>query len=147
MNWHNNLVLEEYRASRIYKIYSPTTGCVFVGMASTKKPLNTFLNDYLRRTFSLRGLKKDDSCIELIENYPCDNRYYLGLRCDEINRQLQIDGHNVINPKKFNCECGGTYLLAKHEDHCSTKKHKAYEYRIKIIESGLIAKPAPEVID
>ena len=101
--------MPNYKNSKIYSIRSHQTDNIYIG--STTQRLSQRLYEH-RKTYkkktkyhyfsSFEILKYDDAYIELIENYPCDNREQLGKR----------EGFYIRKFKKQNI-CVNKYLAGR----------------------------------
>ena len=69
--------MPNYNQSKIYKIWSPSTGLTYFG--STTQKLAQRLAEHKARPNCKSSLviEQDDYCIELLEDYPCCNRTQL----------------------------------------------------------------------
>jgi hypothetical protein len=155
--------MPNYKNGKIYKITSKNTEDIYIG-STTKDTINDryaqhkwafkqyksgFANEcnYSSRQILERG----DCSVELIENYPCLNKYQLKKReCHHIvntpnainkiknpdvlnlteNEYLEMIEKNKNNKLKIrrDCECGGRYenTPADINRHHATKKHQNY---------------------
>jgi hypothetical protein len=154
-----------YQNGKIYAIHSYQTEHVYYG--STTQPLSKRMgfhkasfkfwhNCKSRYMTSFEIVKFDDCYIELVENYPCDNKYELERREGEIIRAHDNAINKIIarrtkeeyyadnlekikqrskqyyadNVEKINtkhtCQCGGKYTTAGIYTHVKTKKHTKY---------------------
>lgn len=113
----------EYKNGKIYVIRSNLTDKIYVG--STKHKLNIRFSAHLNKnntTCSKKLIDLGDARIELIEDYPCNNRKELELR----ERHFQdLYSANLINMKK----AGGKNTESKSRIASNARyyaKHKAY---------------------
>jgi len=74
--------MPDYKNGKIYKIYSPSKNLVYYG--STTQSLSNRMSKHIwgyknnsNNTCSCKVLECEDYKIELIENYPCNNRHQL----------------------------------------------------------------------
>ena len=119
----------DYQSGKIYKICSHQTKSVYVG--STIKTLNErfrvhksyykmfIMNDNDERAYitSMEILKYDDAYIELIENYPCNNKEELTKREGYYIRQYKENCVNIVLPGRT------------HEEFIEKKKADDKKYR------------------
>ena len=95
-----------YQNAKIYKIVDNTSDMIYIG--STCKTLEQRLkkheSDYKRfkdgkYTFitSFKILENNNYKIELVENYPCNNKQQLNLKEGKIIKQFINDKLNVVN--------------------------------------------------
>ena len=134
----------KYSRGKIYKLIDNTNGNIYIG--STIRDLNKRLNEHRRpcRNISREIIKNGDYKIELIKNYPCNNKFEL-----EEEEAKYIRENKCINitiphrtkkewtettkeklklnrSEKITCECGsiiGKYDLSRHK---KSKKHLKY---------------------
>ena len=116
----------EYKNGKIYVIRSNLTDKIYVG--STKHKLNTRFcahRNISNTTCSRQLIDLGDARIELIEDYPCNNRKELELR----ERHFQdLYSANLINMKK----AGGKNTERKSRIESNARyysKHKEYHQK------------------
>lgn len=116
----------EYQKGKIYVIRSNLTDKIYVG--STKHKLNTRFSAHRNKnnsTCSKQLIDLGDARIELIENYPCNNRKELELR----ERYYQdLHSNTLVNQKK----AGGRNDKQKSRIASNARyysKHKAYHQK------------------
>jgi len=136
--------------AKIYAIRSHQTDAVYIGGTLDTLPKRLFgqKQEYVRYlqgkhpyTTNCDLLKYDDHYIELIENYPCNDRNELNKRIGQLIRDTEkcvnkkIGGrttteYQIDNVEKFNqtheCECGGKYKIKYKARHEKSKKHQKY---------------------
>ena len=90
--------MPDYKNGKIYQILSPNTDKVYIG--STTQPLHKRFYEHKSRftkpdhyNASCEVIKAGDAKIELIEEYPCENKMELERREGQISRTTQ----NVCN--------------------------------------------------
>jgi hypothetical protein len=86
-----------YKNGKIYKICSPNTDKIYIG--STIVPLNTRFREHKKKTnktVSYEIINSGGAYIELIENYPCDNKKELERR-EGYYQKLNLDF--IVNKK------------------------------------------------
>ena len=144
----------DYSNGKIYKITNNVNDYIYIG--STIKTLNQrfsnhkinykrYLNEKNRNVSSYKLFDKYDieNCsIELIENFPCDNRTELEQQesvyinnnkafCVNNNipgrtiKDYRIDNKDKINKKNI-CGCGGKFTNSNKSMHYKSKKHLNY---------------------
>lgn len=120
----------DYQSGKIYKICSHQTKSVYVG--STKRELHQRLRGHLVK-YKNKGdcsskeiLKYPDYYIELIENYPCNNRKELTKR----------EGYYIreYGDKCVNIQIAGRQRKEYYQDNKLEKLEYAKNYRIQNIE-------------
>ena len=101
--------MPDYKQGKIYQIWSPQTDRVYIG--STTQPLHKRLDDHKSniRTNSkicsaVEIIKLGDAKIELIEEYPCENRQQLTRREGQIIRDHKDTSVNVVIPGRTDKE-------------------------------------------
>lgn len=121
--------MPDYKKGKIYRIYSmadPTKQ--YIG--STVRPLSARLGDHVdkfkcwkkgkyRYTSSFDILELGDYRIELMENYPCDNKEELRAR----------EGHFIRQHESVNKVIAGrtpSQWRAENQEEIKAKKHKYY---------------------
>ena len=149
---------EKYSNGKIYKIVCNVTGMVYIGstIKTTDQRLHRHRAAYTRykkvsRPYmsSFEILKQADYRIELIEEFPCDNRIELCKReivfITEMNcvnsmmpyidpidkterRRTQSKKHYLKNRSRLSeviyCECGRTYTKSHRTRHNKTQHHQ-----------------------
>ena len=139
---------------KIYRIKSHKTDQVYIG--STTLPLSSrfskhksdykrYLNGNFNFVSSFEILKYSDAFIELVEDYPCENKSELRKReglltlqstnCvnkhiagrteQEYKKEYLEQNKDKINAK-FVCDCGGRYTYRHKSRHLKSKKHLDY---------------------
>ena len=86
--------MPDYKNGKIYQILSPNTDKVYIG--STTQPLHKRFYEHKSRftkpdhyNASCEVIKAGDAKIELIEEYPCENKMELERREGQISRTTQ----------------------------------------------------------
>ena len=138
--------MPNYEDGKIYKIVNDIDNEIYVG--STCSTLNNRMSNHISSSnngktklyVKIKSMGKEHFEIELIENYPCNNRTQLELRegfyIESLNAQL-----NILNPStnifyadilktrknpSITCECGGAYTKYQQNEHIRTNKHCDY---------------------
>lgn len=146
-------LMPEYENGKIYKICSHQTEKVYVG--STTRPLSERLaqhKGHIKTQYctSYEILKFNDAYIELIENWPCNNREELRQR-----EGYYIRNHNCVNKHIIGrtlqewridtgkyipetCECGGKYTSTHKAEHLKSDLH------LYFVENGKPLENKPE---
>jgi hypothetical protein len=156
--------MPDYQNGKIYKIWSPQGNEIYIG--STVNSLAKRLGHHKSvRDCRSRYLFEnyDDVRIELIEEYPCDNKIQLNKKegehirentclnrciagrtpkeCKKVWRENNKEYNNEYyeNNKerlsqKFDCECGGKYIRANKSNHIKTKLHIDFTQQQKDLE-------------
>ncbi len=141
--------MPNYENGKIYKIVNDVDDDIYIG--STCSSLNNRLSNHKASSNSgktklynkIRSMEKDNFKIELIENYPCNNRTELELRegfyIESLNAKLNIlnpmkalfyvDILNIRKNQSIVCECGGCYIKSGKSKHIITNKHLEYVKR------------------
>lgn len=140
----------DYKYGKIYVIRSYKTNLVYVGSTTqhlcqrmSKHRINykQWLKNGTGFMTSYKLLDFDDAYIELLEEYPCENKNQLQRKEGEYIRNMEnvvnkfIAGRTHAEYKKDNrdiinqhndCECGGHYIHNHKARHLRTNKHKKY---------------------
>ena len=128
--------MPNYQLSKIYKIYSPSKNLVYIG--STTQALSQRLGEHLRNYKAYKNdntktcfssfiiLDCDDYKIELVEEYPCNNRQQLCKKEGEYIKNIECCNKNVA---------GRTFqeydrLRSETEERKVYKKEHGKQYRI-----------------
>ena len=154
----------KYQNSKIYKIICNNTGRIYIGSTydTLEKRLDRHETDYkkyLNGKMSYKSsydiIKDDNYTIELITNYPCNNKREL--RREEGRHQEEAmtdESITCVNKyiaggrtkkeyaehrkdyfgEKFNCACGGKYTRCHKVEHYRTKKHQKYLKEKEVVE-------------
>jgi hypothetical protein len=133
--------MPDYQLSKIYKLWSPSTNLIYIG--STTQYIAQRLAEHIRiyRRYknnkghfltSFKILECEDYKIELLEEYPCNNREQLFKKEGEYIKSLNcvnklIMGKTQEEYKKGNKE----YYEANKEKNKEEKKEKKKIYREK----------------
>ena len=160
-----------YQNSKIYKIVDNTSDAIYIG--STCKTLEQRLKQHKNNykgfkagkyhfVSSFKIFENNNYKIELVENYPCNNKQELNLKEGKIIKQFRNDKLNIVNKniagqtdkesmaqnyqnnknlihEKHNCLCGGRYTQCHKSQHEKTKKHQNYINNSKtLINNGTI---------
>jgi hypothetical protein len=134
--------MPDYQKGKIYKLWSPQGNEIYIG--STVNSLAKRLSQHKSyRDCNSKYLFENynDVRIELIEEYPCDNKIQLNKkegehirnntclnRCipgrtkKEREKKYRENNKEHLN-KKFVCECGGKYTHQNKAAHSKTKIH------------------------
>jgi Uri superfamily endonuclease len=141
--------MPDYQKGKIYKLWSPQGNEIYIG--STINSLAKRLNhhkSYLKYTSKYLFENYDVVKIELIEEYPCNNKMELVKKegehirnntClnkvipdrtrKEYNEEYYENNKENINEKrseKIECDCGGKYTQGHKSHHFKTKKHTKF---------------------
>ena len=152
----------KFQNAKIYKIVDNLSDMIYIG--STCKTLNQRLNghelDYKKFrngkynfVTSFKILENNNYKIELIKNYPCENKQELNIAEGIEIKKAKTDGLNVVNrciagltrketvaqyciknriilneksKEKFNCSCGGKFTYCHKLQHEESKLHQDY---------------------
>ena len=163
--------MNKFQSGKIYKIVDNTTDLIYIG--STCKTLNQRLrghkSDYksfqagkMNFITSFKILENNDYKIELIKNFPCQNKQQLNIAEGFEIKQAKTDGLNIVNrniagqtvkesktqyrqnniniinekkKKKHNCICGGNFTSTNKSHHEKSKKHQNYLIKKTIINN------------
>ncbi len=149
--------MPDYKNSKIYIIKSKNTDKTYVGLTTKKRITDRFSQHKWAYKQIVKGkpsecnymskelLKHGDCWVELLEEYPCENKYEIKKRenywinqYDTINKirfveDTEEEHNNMYEKRNANkifrdCECGGrfqniAYDINRHHD---TKKHQKY---------------------
>jgi len=113
-----------YQNGKIYVIRSNNTNNVYIG--STTRPLSERMGEHRTRYNCNRGkssaevLKHGGAYIELIEEYPCDNREQLCKREGEVMRATE----NIVNK----VIAGRAHKESRDEHKVEKKRHNVKYY-------------------
>ena len=149
----------KYQNGKIYKVVCLDTGRIYIGSTykTLEKRLKNHETDYksylkgnINFKYSYDIIKDGNYTIELIEDYPCNNKTELerqeGLHqrkaiaddnvvCVNKNiagrtkQEYKADNREIILEKKkekFNCECGGKYTRTHKAEHLKSNRHQTY---------------------
>lgn len=161
-----------YENAKIYKIVDNTSDMIYVGSTyqTLEQRLKEHEKDYKRfkagkynNVSSFKILENNNYKIELVKNYPCENKKNLELEEGKIIKQYRNDGLNIVNRcivgqtdaeyyqnnknkikeyrQKINkiqkeqniCSCGGKFTHQNKSHHEKSKKHQDYINNSKII--------------
>ena len=144
-----------YKNGKIYKITSESTGLVYYGSTS-EKYLSQRLSSHLRKykrylneksknyCSSFKVIEQEDYKIELIKDFPCNNKTQLTTEEGNYVREnecvnIQIPGrtrkeyreqnkqkNKDRKSKPYTCECGSLVRWGGKLSHFKTKKHCEY---------------------
>jgi len=137
---------KRYKNGKIYKLVCSETGDVYYG--STIRTLKYRLNNHRCKSNDCESKYFVDPVIELIEDYPCNNKrklekreqYYIDNndcvnklksyitkeQLIEYKKKYREDNKEKLNQKKrekFECKCGGKYTKSNQSIHERTQKH------------------------
>lgn len=120
-----------YSNGKIYAIKSKNTPLIYIGStcSTLKKRLCSHKSDYKRKlrgekfreTNSHEILKYEDVFIDLIENFPCENKKQL----------LEREGFFIKNIPCVNTQIQGRTMKQYREDNKAKLKKQRKEYKIK----------------
>jgi hypothetical protein len=123
----------DYSKGKIYKLWSPSKNLVYYGstiqtlsqrLAKHKNHYKTYKNDDVNKISAHLILECEDYKIELLEEYPCNNKSQLDKR----------EGEYQKNNECVNCYIAGRTLKELYQDNKEEKKNKANEYRKNNLE-------------
>jgi len=159
--WRIEINYNIYQYGKIYKICSKQTDKIYVGSTTQtiehrffehKTTYHQYQKNKRNYLTSFEIIKFGDAYVELIENFPTDNKNDLRTRekfyiennnCvnqnipirtpEEIqaqnkqwyeqNKNRQIDKQREKDKIEIKCDCGGKYRHSNKADHLKTKKH------------------------
>jgi len=133
--------MSKYKTGKIYRIYCDGSNKYYIG--STIHSLEIRLSGHknsknMCSSKELVNNSKYDINIELLENYPCNNRNELLLRETEwikkniqnvVNKEMpSINKDNINNSTSgyYRCDCGSLMKNKGKMRHIETEKHKNY---------------------
>ena len=130
-----------YNNGKIYKIVDNLSDMLYVGSTcnTLEQRLKAHISDY--KSFKLGGknnitsfkiLENNDFKIELIENYPCENKSQLEKREGYFIKLYRQQELNIVNrcivgqdPYGYiNCKCGNRYIHKKEAKHKRSYPHR-----------------------
>jgi len=114
--------MPDYSKGKIYKLWSPSKNLVYYG--STTQTLAQRLTDHkkkreVHRACSYLIMECDDYKIELIEEYPCNNKTQL----------LRKEGEYIINNECINLNVAGRTKQEHNKIYRETNKEKIKAYQ------------------
>ena len=131
----------DFNNGKIYKIVDNKSDMIYVG--STCKSIQQRLkqHEYAYKAYkagkshnitSFKILQNNDFKIELIENYPCENRTQLEKREGYFIKLYRQQELNIVNrcmvgqdPYGYiNCKCGNRYIHKKEAKHKRSYPHR-----------------------
>jgi len=127
--------MPNYANGKIYQIISPNYPLPYIG--STTQLLCQRIGEHRKinkhRCTSRIIIEAGDAYIELIENYPCDNKEQLNRREGEIIRERQcvnqkIPGRTILEYRQDNPELIKSYKQKYRETHREELRAKSKEY-------------------
>jgi len=126
----------QYSYGKIYKIISPHTDKIYIG--STIRDLDLRFNEHIKdckikNLTSSQIFKHGDCEIELIEEYPCDNKKELDTR-EKYHIQNSLNCINILMKRTNDelskeikkCICGSNVQSIGLNKHIKSKKHQEY---------------------
>lgn len=128
-----NKRMPDYSKGKIYKLWSPSKNLVYYGstvqtlsqrLAKHKNHYKTYKNDDVNKISAHLILDCEDYKIELMEEYPCNNKSQLDKR----------EGEYQKNNECVNCYIAGRTSKELYQDNKEEKKNKANEYRKNNLE-------------
>jgi hypothetical protein len=120
----------KYNSGKIYKIIDNTNNNIYIGstIETLKRRLQRHINDYKRNIFltSKEIIKNGDYKIELLENYPCNNKREL-----EKREQEYIDNLKSVNKSRAYSTNENIKMYYKnyHKEYEKKNKNKISEYK------------------
>jgi hypothetical protein len=149
----NTVIDPRYRKGKIYAIKCMNNDDVYIG--STTQELHERLYNHIKDYYayiegktnyvtSFELIDTGNYFIELIKNYPCNNKSELEKEEGRLQREMDcinrvIAGRssseyyreNIVEmtmkkSQKFKCECGSTYRRDNKSHHIKTKKHQDF---------------------
>ena len=142
--------MPDYKNGKIYKLWSPEGDEIYIGSTTQSLALRKSKHKINRDTSSKMLFEKyTDVRIELLEEYPCDNKEQLNKKEGEyirnnncVNRRIAgrtnneynkeyyednkekiLNRHKEYKSSSFVCECGRTIRLGDKTKHLKTKIH------------------------
>ena len=146
--------MNKYKNGKIYTIRSYQTDLIYIGstrdalfkrLSYHKKDYKKWINNNKKYMTSFEICKFDDVYIELLLNYPCNDRgelcrkegeFIRSMECvnshiaGRTHKQYKIDTKEKLK-SKTSCVCGGKYTHQNRSTHFKTKKHLKYLNNIK----------------
>jgi len=148
-----------YQNGKIYKVVCNNTGRIYIGstyktlenrLYTHEKDYKRYLNDNFHYISCFDIIKDCNYTIELIKDFPCNNRTELE-REEGKHQLLSISDENIncvnryvagrtreerlaFKRQKFTCPCGGKYTRTHKAEHFKSKKHQKYIVRINTIK-------------
>ena len=136
--------MPDYQNGKIYKLWSPSKNLVYYG--STTQLLSSRLSKHVwcfknnsNTTYSNKILECDDYKIELVENYPCNNRHQLERReCEYVQSNECVNTHITgktkeeikDNEKKYRENNRDRILEYKKQQHQINKEKEKEQNRV-----------------
>ena len=133
--------MSKYKTGKIYRIYCDGSNKYYIGSTIHSLEHRLSIHENSKNTCSSKELinnSRYDINIELLENYPCNNRNELLLRETEwikkniqnvVNKEMpSINEDNINNSTSgyYRCDCGSIIKNSSKKDHNETNKHKNY---------------------
>ena len=120
--------MPDYNKGKIYKLWSPSKNLVYYGstcetlpqrLASHRCKYKTYMNTNKNYITAYKVLECEDYKIELIEDYPCNNKQQLCKKEGEYIRELKCVNKNIA---------GRTYKEWEEENkEKRSEQHKQYD--------------------
>jgi hypothetical protein len=119
--------MPDYQLSKIYKLWSPSTNLIYIGsttqtiaqrLAEHIKTYRRFKNGKGNNITSYKILECEDYKIELIENYPCNNREQL----------FKKEGEHIKN-----INCVNKCIMGKTQEEYKEERKENYENNKEIV--------------
>ena len=127
--------MPDYQNGKIYRIYSPSKNLVYYGSTTQSLPQRMakhiwkFKNNS-NETYSCKVLECEDYKIELVENYPCNNRHQLERKESEfIQNNDCVNKYIMGKTEEEKKECKNEYLKEYREENKDKLKEYQREYR------------------
>jgi hypothetical protein len=156
--------MPDYSKGKIYTLRSYQTDEIYIGSSVNTLPkrlgyhknnYKCWKNEKYNYVSSFELIKYDDCYIELLEDYPCENRNQLEKREGELIRSMDCVNKNIAgrtqttynkeyrvenidkikelqknwyinNKEKITCECGAIIIKQNLSNHQKTKKHQNF---------------------
>jgi hypothetical protein len=139
--------MPNYQNGKIYSIRSPNNEKYYIGSTTQRLSCRMTGHRKIKNETSKEIINNGGAYIELIENYPCNNKEELCKREGELIRQFK---DNIVNKRiegntkeqyrknegrfvlekqyekakiKYNCECGSILRTGDKSSHLKTNKH------------------------
>lgn len=124
--------MPNYQNGKIYKLWSPSTGLTYYG--STTQKLAQRLAEHKANQGKYESkivMKQPDYCIELLENYPCSNKYQLERKEGEWIKNNECVNKIVAGRTKleYRTDHRGDILLTQKKYNDLTKEKRSQYYK------------------
>ena len=135
--------MPDYQKSKIYKLWSPSKNLVYIGSTTQtlaqrlSKHLDTFKNNRSNRS-SFVVLECEDYKIELLEEYPCNNKQQLFIKEGEYIKSNECVNNRIAGrTQKQYIEDNSEKIKEKYKAYRNTDEHRERQklwfrqYRLK----------------